>query len=285
MIRAVGIFVKPGQERIQRLLPALDAWLRQREVAAYVAAEASGASCGPIPAVLRQELAQQVDLVIVLGGDGTLLTAARFVADSGRPILPVNFGNMGFLTSVTFEELFPALEQVLAGRYEVSERMMVSVSVCREGRTLVTERGLNDAVLIKGRPAHMIHFQILVDGHYVSTHRADGIIFATPTGSTAYSLSAGGPIVDPALEAFVVTPVCPHMLTNRPLVLPATAHLSAVFTGGEEPALLTVDGHTVCELQHGDSLAVKRAECKLRLIQAPQRSYFEVLRSKLLWGE
>lgn len=285
MIRAVGIFIKPGQPRIQQVLPRLAEWLRQRSIAVYAEPEAGQALGDGARVVPRNDLAAQVDLMIVLGGDGTLLTAARFVADAGRPILPVNFGNMGFLTSVTFEELFSSLDDVLAGRYEISERMMIRVSVHRGDSILACERGLNDAVLIKGRPAHMIHFQLLVDGQYVSTQRADGIIFATPTGSTAYSLSAGGPIVHPALEAFVVTPICPHMLTNRPLVLPATVRLSAIFVGGDEPAQLTVDGHAVCELRHQDSLQVERSHAKLHLIRTPRRTYFEVLRSKLLWGE
>lgn len=285
MIRSVGIFAKPHKEKIGVMLPELVRWLLGRGVAVYCdpfAAEfaGEGAAC-----VSPEELPGRVDLLVVLGGDGTLLAAAQAASEHDVPILPVNFGQLGFLTWVAIDELYPTLDQVLAGNYETGTHMMLEAELARDGQTMATRRGLNDAVLTKGIPAHMIDFEFFVDEAFVCDFRADGIIFSTPTGSTAYSLSAGGPILSQQMEAFVVTPVCPHMLTNRPLVLPHAARLAARFTGGGEPAYLTIDGQVALELKHGDTVRVKRAERNLRLIRPPERNYFEVLRSKLRWGE
>jgi NAD+ kinase len=285
MIRSVGLFAKPHREKIGASIPELVRWLREHGLQVHCdrfAAEFSGTAG---PGLSQEELTAKVDLLVVLGGDGTLLTAARTASEHDVPILPVNLGNLGFLTAVVLEELYPALEKVLAGEYETWSHMMLEAEVFRDGRPVEHRRGLNDAALTKGIPAHMIDFQLLVDDVFVCGYRGDGIIFSTPTGSTAYSLSAGGPLVSPLLEAFIVTPICPHMLTNRPLVLPAEAHLAAQFVGGEQPAFLTVDGQIATELHHGDSLHVSRSPKRLRLVRPPQRSYFEVLRNKLHWGQ
>jgi NAD+ kinase len=285
MIRSIGIFAKPHREQIGGKIPELVRWLRAQGVEVFCDRFAAEFAGGNARGLTQEELMSQVDLLVVLGGDGTLLTAAHAASEREVPILPVNFGKLGFLTTVNLDELYATLEDVLGGEYETWKHMMLEVEVSRNGRPIELRRGLNDAVLTKGLPAHMIDFELLVDDLFVCSFRADGIIFSTPTGSTAYSLSAGGPIVSPLLEAFVVTPVCPHMLTNRPLVLPSTARLAAQFTGGDEPAYLTVDGQLAAELRHHDSIRVRKSAKSLRLVRPPQRTYFEVLRNKLRWGE
>jgi NAD+ kinase len=199
--------------------------------------------------------------------------------------LPVNLGGLGFLTSVTLEELYPILEQVLEGRNRISERVLLEVEVLREGKIVERQRALNDAVLNKGTLARMIEVDLHIDGTYVCRYRADGLIISTPTGSTAYSLAAGGPIVYPLVEAFLITPICPHMLTNRPLVVPNTSTIEVEFQAGEEPVYLTLDGQVGVELTHGDRVAARKAGTKLRLVRPQRKTYFEILRNKLKWGE
>jgi NAD+ kinase len=232
----------------------------------------------------REQLPGQVDLLVVLGGDGTLLAAAR-LAERPVPILPVNLGGLGFLTSVTLEELYPILEQVFEGRNRISERVLLEVEVLREGKIVERQRALNDAVLNKGTLARMIEVDLHIDGTYVCRYRADGLIISTPTGSTAYSLAAGGPIVYPLVEAFLITPICPHMLTNRPLVIPNTSTIEVEFQAGEEPVYLTLDGQVGVELTRGDRVAARKAGTKLRLVRPQRKTYFEILRNKLKWGE
>ncbi len=282
-IRSVGIIAKPIGEGIRTVVPELVRWLEAREVRVFLddaAAEAAGRK-----GLAREALGGKAELLVVLGGDGTLLAAARVAVDANTLILPVNLGGLGFLTSVTLDELYPLLEQVLAGEQLISERMMLLAEVVRGGEVRERYRALNDAVLNKAALARMIDFDLHVDGSFVWSSRADGIIVSTPTGSTAYSLAAGGPILDPLLDAFIVTPICPHMLTNRPLVLPDTVRIEVHFVAGEEPVYLTVDGQVGLELKRRDVIRVMKAAKKLRMIRPPHKSYFEVLRSKLRWGE
>lgn len=285
MIGAVGIVAKPHQERIGAAVPHLVGWLRERGLGVFCDAFAAEFAGPGFPGLSREDLMARIDLLVVLGGDGTLLTAAHVASEHDIPILAVNFGNLGFLTTVTLEELHDTLDKVVNGKCETWRHMMLEAEVRRDGQPLVLRRGLNDVVLTKGLPSHMIDYELIVDDDLVCSFRADGLIFSTPTGSTAYSLSAGGPIVYAQIEAFIVTPVCPHMLSNRPLVLPGTARLAARFTAGDEPAYLTVDGAVAAELSHGDRIEVRKSKKFLRLVRPPQRAYFEVLRSKLRWGE
>jgi NAD+ kinase len=226
-----------------------------------------------------------VDLLIVLGGDGTLLSAARSLGDHPVPILPVNLGGLGFLTSVTLAELYPILEEVLSGRSRVSERTQLDTKVLRVGKVVARHRALNDVVLNKGALARIIDLKLHVDGDYVSSYKADGLILSTPTGSTAYSLAAGGPIVYPKVAAFIVTPICPHTLTNRPLVIPDTSQVEISFRAGDEPVFLTLDGQVGVELEHADKISVAKAAQPLRLVRPARKTYFEILRNKLKWGE
>jgi NAD+ kinase len=285
MIRAAGILSKPNRELLPKIVPPLIEWLRARQVEVVVDRETQecinpGAAC-----VAREALAAQIDLLIVFGGDGTLLSAARALGSHKVPILAVNLGGLGFLTSVTLNELYPLLEQVLDGKHRTSERMMLDAEVSRRGEPAGPQCALNDAVVNKAALARMLDFDVHVDGDHVGRYRADGLVVATPTGSTAYSLAAGGPIIDPDLEAFVITPICPHMLTNRPLVVPDTARIELDFTVAEEPVYITLDGQIGFQLKQKDSVTITKSANRVSLIRPPSKTYFEVLRSKLKWGE
>ena len=225
------------------------------------------------------------DLVVVLGGDGTLLSVARNYA-GGPPILGVNLGRLGFLTEVPREDLYPALVEILAGRYEVEPRSLLDVELVREGAEVRRFRALNDAVIAKGALARIIEMTLSVDGRLVSRYRSDGLVISTPTGSTAYNLSAGGPILHPHLPVAVLTPICPHTLTLRPLVVPDTSRTEILLETRRERVFLTVDGQEGVELADGDIVRVTRAPEPVRLLRTTEsRSIFEGLRTKLHWGE
>jgi NAD+ kinase len=233
-------------------------------------------------------LASDVDMVVVLGGDGTLLSMADCIGSAGSaiPILGVNFGSLGFLTEVTLPELYRSLDAALAGRAHIEERMMLSAITRRGGSVFERSIALNDVVITKAARSRMIDLSVSVSNEFVTRVRADGLIVATPTGSTAYNMSAGGPIVEPSVDALLLTPIAPHTLTNRPVVIPASAvvRVQPNMTERDE-AFVTFDGQAGFQLQSGDDIEVRRAEKPLRLIRPSTRSYFEVLRTKLKWGE
>ena len=282
-IRAVGIISRPRRADISKVVPPLLEWLIARGVKVFVDPE-TAASIGAVADERpREELPGLADLLIVLGGDGTLLAAARLENARNVPILPVNLGGLGFLTSVTLGELYAILDQVFAGENRISERVMLGVEVTRGGNTIERQRALNDAVINKGAVARIIDFELTINGEFICCYKADGLIISTPTGSTAYSLSAGGPIVYPSVEALVVTPICPHTLTNRPLVVPDAGRIEVGFNG-DERVYLTVDGQVGRQLEPGDRVVVVRAGEKLHLVRPARQTYFEVLRDKLKWG-
>jgi NAD+ kinase len=227
-----------------------------------------------------------VEMLIVLGGDGTLLSAARHVADAHAdvPIFGVNLGSLGFMAEVSLEELYDNLEKAIAGKLETEDRMMLSTSVIRNGTRIARYRVLNDAVINKGALARMMQLKITVSDGYLTTLRADGLIVATPTGSTAYSLSAGGPIIHPTIHCFVVTPICPHTLSNRPIALPDSVVVSVCLTSQSEDVSLTLDGQIGYPLMMNDIVEIKRSRFKMRLIKHPTKSYYDILRTKLKWG-
>jgi len=286
-MRTVGIISKPRKEEIARVVPPLLDWLRQRNLEVLYDEETAACLGQPPGAggLRREELAGRVNLLVVLGGNGTLLATARALSDYDVPILPVNLGGLGFLTSVTLGELYPILEQALAGQHRISKRMLLQAEIIRGGKPVEQLRALNDAVLNKAALARMIEFDLHIDALYVCSFRADGLILSTPTGSTAYSLSAGGPIIYPVLDAFVITPICPHTLSNRPLVVPDSCRMEVDFHAGEEPVYLTMDGQVGLQLEAGDRVAVARAATTLRLVRPTRKTYFEILRTKLKWGE
>jgi len=262
----------------------LEKWLVERGVEVLADPDAARWAGGsPVP---RAELAGRADILVVLGGDGTLLAVARAVGDAEVPILGVNLGTLGFLTDTRREDLFPTLEEVLAGSFAVEERMRFEVELLRDGEPLESYLALNDAVVSNTALSRMVHLETLADGAPVTTYHADGLIVATPTGSTAYSLSAGGPLMLPTLEAMVLTPICAHTLTQRPLVLPATSVVEVRVQdtrGGR--VHLTVDGQVGLDLEMGDRVSVRRAAHPTRLLVPPERNRFAVLRAKLRWGE
>jgi NAD+ kinase len=280
-IRAVGVCLKPSQPQAAGAARGLVKWLLQRGLQ-VITDEEVGEVTGQ-PPVPRSLLAARVDLVIVLGGDGTLLSVARAVSERPVAILGVNLGTLGFLTEIALDELFAALERVLAGEVRVEPRMRLEVRALRAGEELGRYLALNDAVLTKADLARMIDLETRAGGSQVTTYHADGLIVATPTGSTAYSLSAGGPIVLPELEAFVLTPICPHTLTQRPLVLPHSSQIEICVRSRDE-VQLTVDGQEGIALRPGDVVAVRRSDHPIRLIASPFRNRFEILREKLHWG-
>jgi NAD+ kinase len=285
MIRTAGIISKPIREKICEVVPPLLQWLLARKIDVLLDDETRGClGYGP-EGMSREELGAKIDLAIVLGGDGTLLSAARAMAGHEVPILPVNLGALGFLTSVTLEELPPLLDDVIAGKYRTSVRMMLDAEARSDGASSGRRCALNDAVANKGALARMLDFDVYVNQDHVGRYRADGLIVATPTGSTAYSLAAGGPIVDPELDAFVITPICPHMLTNRPIVIPGDARIDLDFAAAEEPVHVTLDGQTGFQLKANDRVTITKSEQRVTLVRPPNKTYFEILRSKLRWGE
>ena len=285
MIHSAGIVCKPLKETVATMVPPLVAWLQQRDISVVVDEETAACTDCGVRVLPREQLAEHADLLIVLGGDGTLLSAARALKGHKVPILAVNLGGLGFLTSVTRDELYPVLEQVLAGKQQISERMMLNAQTVRGGTPAEQQIALNDAVINKAALARMLDFDVYVDRAQVGRYRADGLIVATPTGSTAYSLAAGGPIVHPHLDAFVITPICPHMLTNRPLVIPDTSRVEIDIAAAEEPVYLTLDGQVGFQLLPNDRVAICKSSSRVYFVQSPQKTYYEVLRSKLRWGE
>jgi NAD+ kinase len=285
MIRAAGIICKPIKDIVSSVVPPLVEWLHGHKIEVLIDQETQACVGVVSHALSRDALCEKIDILIVLGGDGTLLSAARALGGNRVPILAVNLGGLGFLTSVTLDELYPLLEHVLAGKHRTSERMMLDAEILRNGQTAERQCALNDAVGNKGALARMLDFDVSVNGDAVGRYRADGIIVATPTGSTAYSLAAGGPIVDPDLDAFIITPICPHMLTNRPLVIPGTAKIELDFAAADDPVYLTLDGQIGFELKANDRVVISKSSNRVALLRPPSKTYFEVLRSKLRWGE
>ncbi len=283
-IRRVGIISKPKKEDVPAVVPGLLGWLRQHSIDIVYDRETAAAIGSPESGAPREKIAESADLLIVLGGDGTLLATARLLAGRSTPSLAVNLGSLGFLTEVTLDDLYPLLELVLAGKQRLDTRRMLQVELRRDDKSVASYRALNDAVLNKAALARIMDFDVSIDGQFIARFKADGIIVSTPTGSTAYSLAAGGPILFPTVDAFVITPICPHTLTNRPLVIPDTCQVDVVVQAGEDVAYLTIDGQVGVDVRGEDRITVSRSDSVINLIRPPERGYFEVLRSKLKWG-
>jgi NAD+ kinase len=277
------MILKRHDPRVGALVSETIPWLQSRGVSVFVD-EASARQCpDSVEVTPPEQLPGKVDAVSVFGGDGTLLYAARLVAGSGVPILGVNLGSLGFLTEVKLEELRPAFENLLSGNYYIENRMLLYVTVLRNQQEIARYLALNDAVINKGALARIVELEVTVNAQLMTLTRADGLIISTPTGSTAYSLSAGGPILYPTLEAFVITPICPHTLSNRPVVVPDDGIIGVCLSRGAE-VMLTVDGQVGMPLQQGDCLHVEKAGPSIHLIQATGSSFFKLLREKLKWG-
>jgi NAD+ kinase len=282
---SVAIVSKPNREELGRLLPELVAWLRQRGYEPVLDRE-GGSYTAAAPAVDRMELpARAPGLVIVLGGDGTLLAAARIFATVGTPILSVNLGFLGFLTEVRLADLYATLEKWCEGCHSLDERAMLHAALWRKGAEYTSFEALNEIVVSKGDIARMGDFAVELDGKSVARFRADGVIVSTPTGSTAYTLAANGPILTPDVDALVVTPICPHLLTLRPIVVRGDASLTVRVEGIPNVALLTIDGQQGVELRRGDEVRCCRSRHTVKLVRLGDNGFFDALRSKLSWGE
>ena len=284
MVR-VAIVCKPRKEELVLLLPELIAWLRQHGYEPLLDCE-GGEYTAEAPSVDRAAMPEQApELVIVLGGDGTLLSVARIFAATGTPILGVNLGSLGFLTEVRLADLYATLEGWCGGRHEVDARAMLHAELWREGALSCSFEALNEVVVSKGDIARMGDFAVELDGKNVARFRADGVIVSTPTGSTAYTLAANGPILTPNVDAMVVTPICPHLLTLRPIVVRGDARLAVRVEGIANQAALTVDGQKAVELLLGDEIRCRKSAHTVNLVRMSEGGFFEALRSKLSWGE
>jgi len=284
-IKTIGITSKPKKPEVRDIVTPLVHWLHDRSIEVLVDKETGSTLDGSEKCVTRNEMPSLVDLIIVLGGDGTLLATARVLNRKPVPLLAVNLGGLGFLTVITRDELYSTLERVLAGDFRTERRVQIEAEVMRAGEVISSFLALNDVVLNKGAIARVLDFDVRVDGQFISSYKADGLIVSTPTGSTAYSLAAGGPVIAPSVEAFIVTPICAHTLSNRPVVLPDSAQIEVKVKSYGESVYLTVDGQVGVALRSEDAVHMRRASSVVELIQSPQKNYFEILRQKLKWGE
>ncbi|MDP7557598.1 MAG: NAD(+)/NADH kinase [Nitrospinaceae bacterium] len=282
-MKKIGVFCKPkapaGAATLNKLIP----WLRERDCQVFLDSD-TAALINESSSHERGEISQQADLLIVLGGDGTLLGVARKAHPYDVPILAVNLGSLGFLAEVSLDELYPSLENILAGKFDVECRMLLNACIWRNGKKVEDHNVLNDIVINKGAVARVLNLQVLVDSQYMTSYRADGLIIATPTGSTAYSLSAGGPIIHPSMHTLVLSPICPFTLTNRSILIPDQSIIQVKLAGEYEDVRITLDGQEGCDMKAEDTLEIQKTKTTLKLIPGPNKNYYQTLRQKLHWG-
>lgn len=287
-IKTAGIVVKPNHAEAWATACELSEWLEKRGVRLlgkpYSAATKPTDDICDIETVDAARFAAEADLIIVLGGDGTMISTARLVGDREVLVLGVNYGSLGYLTDFRIEEMFPTLELIFDGNFEIDRRVMLDAEHWREQEKLANGRVLNDVVINKAALARIIEIEVSLNHLFVNSFRSDGLIVATPTGSTAYNLSAGGPIVYPSMNAVVLTPICPFTLTNRPIVIPDTAEIELKLMNGNEGVVLTLDGQTGFRMEAHDRVLIRKSAMTFNLVQPPNRNYFDVLRNKLKWG-
>ncbi|MBF0454686.1 MAG: NAD(+)/NADH kinase [Magnetococcales bacterium] len=288
-MRDIGIITKLSDPQALKATAQLAKWLNRQGCRVTITEEAaqdakiSKKVATPSP---QATLPHGQDLVVVIGGDGTFIAAFRATETAKTPLLGINLGRLGFLTEVPQEEMLQTMTDVLAGRFQLEERMLLSVSVQRQGEEILKHRVLNDAVIHKGALARMLEFQVSIDNRFVFNSRADGLIISSPTGSTAYALSAGGPIIHPTLNTILIVPICPHTLNNRPIAVPGEGLISVILDkDSSQDQRLTLDGQTGFPLLNGDRILIRQSEHRLRVLHAPERNYYSVLRQKLRWGE
>lgn len=284
MSRRVGLVVRAGNKKAVDLAKELVEWCKERKLEVDVDAQAAKSLSLGNSGLSHREIVERADPIVTLGGDGTLIGAARYVRGRSPLFVGVNFGNLGFLTEVRPQELFSVLEQALENKVTSAERVLLFVQVIRDGAVIFESQAVNDAVVQKGARSPLPELDLSVNEHDVARIRADGIIIATPTGSTAYSLAAGGSIAHPSLSVFLVTPVCPHSLTNRPLILPGSSTVGVKLPHFKEDAWVTIDGQVSQQLKSGDFVRITQAKQTVRFVISPDKSYFDILRTKLNWG-
>jgi NAD+ kinase len=282
--KSVGILTKPRFPEVKPTLQGVVTWLRERQITVLLDTT-SAIMLSEQGGIQKTQLAGKADVLLVLGGDGTILNAARLAAERSIPILGVNMGGLGFLTEVRLDNLYESLERVFANDYVLDERLMLQAHVHRHGETVARSIVLNDIVITKGTLARMIELKIAIQGQFVTNLRADGLIVGTPTGSTAYSLSAGGPIINPAVQSLILTPISPHTLTHRPLIVPLDAEIEVTLTSKDDGAMATLDGQVGIAMTQGDTAVIQASEHRTKLIRFPESHYYEVLREKLKWGD
>ena len=288
-IKRIGIVLKPHQPDALKTMCELTAWLAQRGITPVGGPEIERASieeqtgCA-VEEITTEQLAANVDLLLVLGGDGTMIATARLMGDTEVPVLGVNYGGLGYLAEFRIEELYEALEAILAGNYRLDRRVMLDIKLLRGEVEVTRNRVLNDVVINKSALARIIEIEAFLNQQFVNSFRADGLIVSTPTGSTAYNLSAGGPVIFPSMNAVVITPICPFTLSNRPIVVPDDAAIELILKTGHEDVALTLDGQVGFPLQADDRIAICKSKTIFNLVQPTNRNYFDVLRDKLRWG-
>src|SRR3989339_24681 len=282
-MKKIGIISKAGRTEPAEILKDFLPWLNNRGLEVFLDTET--ASLLKMKGSPRSEMPSLVDMIVVLGGDGTMLNVARLVCERGVPILGVNLGGLGFITDVQKEEICDAMDKTLSGEYSIEDRMILTAHIHRHGEKIAEYTVLNDVVINKGALARIIDLETYINKAYVTIFKADGLIVSTPTGSTAYSLSAGGPVLYPTLDCIILTPICPHTLTNRPTVLPDDALIEIMLKSVSEDVFLTLDGQVGFSLRKDDVVEIKRSPFKTRLIIPFERDYFQILRTKLKWGE
>jgi NAD+ kinase len=282
-MRHVAIIYKRMRPEAAKLAEDLGQWFVKRNISVLCEEniDNSGVSC----LYRKIDIPKSVEMVIVVGGDGTFLSVARFIENRSTPVIGINLGGLGFLTEVSAESCFVEFEKILAGDFEIEERMRLRVSVTREGKEMFSHRVLNDAVINKGALARIVDLQTTIDGRLLTHYRGDGLIISTPTGSTAYNISAGGPIVFPTAHAIIITPICPFTLTNRPIILPAHVTILIELAEPATDVTLTCDGQVGCLINSTDHISITAAATPVRLIKPPDVDHFEVLRTKLKWGQ
>jgi NAD+ kinase len=280
--KKIGIIAKTNKKEAIDTVSALVPWLEERGIETVLDRDAAK-QIGMKSDIAREDVPKTSDMVIVLGGDGTLLYAARVVGKSEIPILGVNLGSLGFLTEVALPELYNTMERVISGDFRLEERMMLKARVKKaDGPSEFSV--LNDMVINKGALARIINLKVTINGVYLTTYKADGLIVSTPTGSTGYSMSAGGPIVYPSLSTIIITPICPHTLTNRPILIPGDSVVEIRLVSGDGNVFVTLDGQVGVDIKEGDRVEISRSGRKVYLIEPPERDYYDVLRTKLKWG-
>lgn len=283
MLKKVGVYAKKNHPDAEQLALTICERLKRENIEVLLE-DSLAEQIGQIIGYAGEEIPSQVDLIIVLGGDGTLISVARQVGELNVPILGINLGRLGFLTEVTRDELPEVLERIIHEDYEVSDRMMLDAIIHRNGREVGRYTVLNDVVINKGALARIIDMETYVDGRHLSTYKADGLIISTPTGSTGYNLAAGGPIVFPEINSLVISPICPHMLTNRPIMVWSRSVIEIKVNFEDDVVFFTADGQVGRKLLPGDVVEVRRSESRTRLVTSPSKDYFEILRTKLSWG-
>ncbi len=284
IMRKVGIIAKTHLTYPTEVVVDLIEWLEKKKIEVFFDKESAGA-IGLESKQNRPDIISMVDLLIVLGGDGTLLSVARLVAGKPVPVMGVNMGNLGFLTEITRDEIYSVLEKVLEGDFKTEERLLLDIRVLRKSEKIAEHKVLNDIVVNKGVLARIVDLEVKVNNQFVTSYRSDGLIISTPTGSTAYSLAAGGPIVYPTLHALILAPICPFNLTHRPIIIPDDVSIEVQLATDHADVHITLDGQVGLGMKYRDVIEIRRSKDSIKLIKAPDKNHYEVLRKKLKWGE